>query len=185
MFRSLLLGLISACIWFHVNWTNSHFKLKTNPFGNGGDTILTYPTQLDTRNAVLQELQVDLAARLKPTETLVVLPEGILLNYLFRKTNPTPYIVFTPYDLVSYGGETVTLQGLQTHAPDVIVLLQRTFGDWEFPPFGTDARYGQAISNWMRQQYVCVRVIGAEPGTGSKAYGVAVWQRKPVGGAVP
>ena len=41
--------------------------------------------------------------RLPPDGTLAVMPQGLMLNYLMRRTNPTPYVNFMPPEVLAVG----------------------------------------------------------------------------------
>ncbi|HNH84635.1 MAG TPA: hypothetical protein PL157_19850 [Acidobacteriota bacterium] len=177
LFRSAMAGLVAAFVLFYWQWSQSFLGQKTYSFGYAGDPIKTYSPIRQRDVEVLSLLRDDLAMRVNRNQTLVVLPEGILLNYLLRIPNPTPFLAFTPYDLVSFGGEAHTVQVMSTHPPDFIVLVHRSFSDWDYPFFGQDPKYGKLMMDWVKEHYTQVRVIGSEPGTGQK-FGVAIWELK-------
>lgn len=175
LFRSVMVSVVVVCVGFHLQWSVTYFQLKMYAFESGRNLIRTYPPEIDPQVGVFQLLKEDLAARVKPNQTLLMIPEGILFNYLLRRPNPTPFLALTPYDLVSFGGEKRTLHGIEAHPPDVIVLVHRPFPEWEYPFFGQDPKYGKLIMDWVKAHYTQVRVIGAEPGT-SENFGVAIWE---------
>ena len=57
----------------------------------------------DARVAYVNRALEYLRERMAPDETLAVLPEGVMLNYLLRRRAPTPYINYMPPELRLYG----------------------------------------------------------------------------------
>jgi hypothetical protein len=57
---------------------------KTYAVGSGSDLIRT-----DGRAHFINPLLEEIQRRLSPKDTLLVLPEGVMLNYLSRRVNPT------------------------------------------------------------------------------------------------
>ena len=92
--------------------------------------------------------------------TLLVLPEGGMVNYLTRRTNPTRHLKFLPPELEIFG-EAEILADLEAHPPDFVALIQRDTAEYGLPLFGT--HYGQRLLDWARDAYVLVVRDGAEP----------------------
>ena len=92
--------------------------------------------------------------------TLVVLPEGAIINYLTRHINPTPHLNFLPPELAIFG-EREILADLKAHPPDFIALVHRDTAEYGVPLFGTD--YGQSLFEWVLNRYDRVVQVGAEP----------------------
>jgi hypothetical protein len=107
-------------------------------------------------------------------DTLGVLPEGIMLNFLLREPNPTPYTNFMPPEVILYG-EAEMLKAFQTHPPDWISLVHKDTSEFGFRFFGQD--YGQALYAWIMKAYEPVGVVGALP-LQSHRYGILLMSRK-------
>lgn len=88
--------------------------------------------------------------RLEQKTTLVVLPEGVMLNYLARVVNPTRFVSFMPPEVLMFGEDRM-LEALRAGAPDAIVLVNRTTEEYGLPLFGRD--YGQRIRRWVGENY--------------------------------
>jgi hypothetical protein len=86
----------------------------------------------------------------RPDETLGVLPEGVMLNYLTRRASPTKYITWMPPELYFFG-EANMLAALQAAPPDWVLVAPRDFKEYGLPPFGEG--YGDAIARWITRNY--------------------------------
>ena len=107
-------------------------------------------------NQALEEI----LRRIAPDQTLLVVPQGLMLNYLARRVNPTPYGVFDPVEFAIYGEDRV-LVSLKTHMPDYVVLAHVDLREQGARFFGRD--YGQQISAWIHAQYREETLFGSPP----------------------
>ena len=98
----------------------------------------------------------------KPTDTLVVLPEGISMNYFTRRVNPTRQINFMPPEVIMYSEDRV-LSDLQANPADYVVLVHRITGEYgpDYTMFGT--HYGRTIMQWVAKNYEGIKMFGAQP----------------------
>ncbi len=101
-------------------------------------------------------------------QSLAVLPEGVMLNFLLRRRNPTPYTNFMPTEMVLFG-EPRILRAFQRHPPDWIVLAHKDTSEFAFRFFGRD--YGRELFGWIMKTYRPVGVMGALPFRGNR-YGL-------------
>jgi hypothetical protein len=96
-------------------------------------------------------LALSALGRLPRDATLACIPEGTMLNYLSRRTNPTPYINLMPPEVLMFDQERI-LRAFQQNPPDYILLVlgsdPATFG---FKSFASD--YGKLIYDWIAQNY--------------------------------
>jgi hypothetical protein len=112
-----------------------------------------------------------------PEETLLVLPEGISLNYLLRRETNSPHVNFMQPELVMYGEENV-LGDLQRNPSDYVLLISRRLEMYGLHHFG-QAGYGDQIMKWIRANYVVERQFGADPFVPGE-FGVQVLRRRSV-----
>ena len=107
----------------YVAWGAARERLAVS-----ADKLVKLPTALDFERAAGLSVTYGTSyhalhdrARLKPGETLAVLPEGVMLNYLTRRNAPTRFITWMPPEVIFYG-EANMLDALRT-APPAWVLL--------------------------------------------------------------
>jgi len=157
----LLAGLARLTIHSALFYKDKDFSL-----GSGGDRIVTYNPKLDNpRSAPTGAAMAAAAAWIEtntaPSSTLAVLPEGVMLNYLTRRDNPTPYAVFA-FEVWAFGEQTM-LAAYEKNPPDYIVLIQRDSSEYGVPYFGLEKGYGFDVMRWVGRNYEPVELIGGEP----------------------
>jgi hypothetical protein len=158
--------------------SNHFYSAKTIPLGTGADRMQTFGPPLSETGGITAAALENMAQTMPPGATLVVIPDGIVLNYLLRRENPTPYTVFDPVLMAVYGGEERVVETLTAHPPDYIALVQRNFDEYGLAPFGQDPRFGRTILAWVDQHYEVVQVYGAPPS--GRDFGIALLRRKSV-----
>ena len=109
-----------------------------------------------------------------PRQTLAVLPEGVMLNYLARRVNPTPYNKLMPPELIAFGEQDV-LQAFADDPPDFIMLVHKDTSEFGARFFGRD--YGRRIFEWIHAGYEPVLVIGHPP-LRDERFGMMLMRRK-------
>lgn len=151
-FRLAVLGILAGLVVVHLYATNSWFGLRTVEVGEGKDAFLT-----DTRGRVAVDVLSELGQLTSVGQTMAVLPEGVMLNYLSRIANPTPYINFMPPEFIMFGEENM-VAAFEATPPDWIVLTDRHAPEYGYDLLGTD--YGLGITEWIRRNYtLTARVV--------------------------
>jgi hypothetical protein len=149
--------------------TRGRFEKRINPVASGADAF-TGGIRAQYMNLAVEFL----AEEMEPEETLVVLPEGIMVNYLIRRENPTPYINFMPPEMILFGGGPI-LQSLKREAPDYIAFVHKKTVMYGYPFFGRD--YGQQIYRWVNDNYYAIRRIGMRPFRDDTVFGIVILKR--------
>jgi hypothetical protein len=144
-FRSAALGILTGLMVLHLYASNSWFLRRTIEVGEGHDAFLT-----DSRGRVAKDVLARLRSMTSPGQTLAVLPEGVMLNYLARMANPTPYINFMPPELIMFGEDNM-VAAFASRPPDWIVLTDRHVPEYGLELLGTD--YGMKITQWVQRDY--------------------------------
>ena len=99
-------------------------------------------------------------ANLPPDATLLVLPEGVMVNYLTRRINPTRHLNFVPPEIMIFREHRI-LEDLRAQPLDYVVLVHRETHEYRLPLFGTD--YAPRLLEWAREHYEPVAQVGAVP----------------------
>lgn len=115
--------------------------------------------------AEIEELAVEVRAQTPGGGTLVVFPEGELLNFLSERDNPIRHKLYLPGYLTRQN-EADVLRELQDARPSAIVLWRRPTSEYGPGMFGTD--YGVGIRAWIDAEYL-VRPFRA-PGGPSRSH---------------
>jgi hypothetical protein len=166
-FRAVGLGVLLIYILAHLQIMSFLLSKKTCVVSEGADTFIA-----TSRGYAVNLLLNQISQQVKSNETLVVLPEGIMVNYLCRRINPTPYVAFMPSELIMFG-EDKMLASFKEHPPDYIALVHKDTSEYGFPFFGKD--YGQRLFEWIKNNYNLIIQIGAPP-LQDKHFGIQLMQ---------
>jgi len=163
---ALLVGAVSAS----VTATGRYVHLKRIEVGSGRDSFLA-----DGRGRAVNMTLDFIAKRAQPGDTLAVMPEGAILNYLARAPNPTPYPVLAPPEVALYDEQRM-LEAFRRTPPDRIVFVHADSSIHGVRFFGQD--YGTSIRAWVEQNYKTAAIIGARPFEDDR-FGIQILERLP------
>jgi len=136
-----------------------HLRVKTVPVGTGAD--LFYASHFEPIGALVDS--VSSALRDGPrNSTLVVLPEGVMINYLARL--PSPVAPVTYYGASTTGGrEDQIVADLQAHPPDIVVIISRPLWEYGVARYGMETGEGRQLIDWVKRNYVVAFARGGNP----------------------
>jgi hypothetical protein len=157
-FRSISIALLCTTALGCLAVSERNSLRKTVRIGSGGDYLRADRARSSSR--MVASLVEWVEMNLPPDATLLVLPEGVMVNYLTRRVNPTRHLNFVPPEIVIFG-EGRILQDLKAEPPDYVVLVHRETGVYGLPLFGT--HYAPHLLAWVRESYELVTRVGAAP----------------------
>ncbi len=157
-FRAAFLGPCLVFLGVCLSFNQAEFNAKTARVSNGVDTFHTYPRFGNAVSAMLKHLASETTA----DQTVIVMPEGAMINLLARRVNPTPYFNFNTTEMAIFG-EDKMLAALQAHPPDFVVWHEQDMSDFGFRRLGEG--YGEKIVGWIQSNYDVITppVEGAYP----------------------
>jgi hypothetical protein len=170
--RTACAGAFAGLIAAHIGLASYWYGPKTHPIGTGADGFLA-----GGRGAMAARIIDYLEPRLAPEDSLLVLPEGVTLNYLLRRPSPTRFVNFMPPELAFFGEDEMLAAIERTH-PTYVVLVHKDTSEYGARFFGQD--YGARFMTWVRENYRSVHAEGATPFTSSR-FGIGVWKWRDVG----
>jgi hypothetical protein len=135
--RAGALGLLGAALVADMVFMNPRIDRKIATVNLGPDSIRS-----DARAVPIGNLLDQINTLVGPDQTFVAFPDGVMLNYLSRRTNPTPYYLFDSTSTRLWGEETMR-SALETNPPDFVVLVNRS---------GVPLRQ-RPIDTWIRASY--------------------------------
>ena len=135
--------LIAGCASVVAETMRNH-ALQTQPVASGGDLFYAFHTPDDQTGAVVNWSVEQLRAA-PPEATLLVLPEGVMINYLSRRARPLPD--FT-------GDEPGYIKQLEQARPDYVIIIVGDQRDAGIPRFGAPGQPGEKIRQWLQAHYV-------------------------------
>jgi hypothetical protein len=183
--RRLFLGITAAALCFgaarFTRLSLGNYSAKNLPMGVGADRIFGFGLNIFVAHDNLEAARAFLQPRLTPSSTLLVAPEGILLNYWTRTKWPLRITNLLPATVALNRGD--VLEELTREPPDYVVVATRTVSDDSFPPFGADEASGQRILAWLEQHYVKEAHAGQDPlrPFAENKFGLWILKRKPAG----
>lgn len=167
--RTLAIGFWVVLASSYLLRSARNLRVQATTVGFDADRLQAIPELGEPLQQSLEWLRTNMDAE----HTLLVMPEGVMLNYQLRRVNPTPYINFMPPELLLFG-ESAMLASLKSSAPDFIAIVHKDTSEYGFPYFGT--HYGEQLYDWVRKNYQREAVFGALPLTSSN-FGVAIYKR--------
>src|SRR5262249_15789634 len=99
---------------------------------------------------------------------------GVMLNYLCRRVNPTPFINFMPPELIMFG-EGKIVNAFEAHPPEYVIVANKQTEEYGLLYFGRD--YGRKVHQWIMENYTEVKLWGERP-LQSPAFGILLLKRK-------
>jgi hypothetical protein len=166
--RAVTIGVLAVGVLTHLAVAQSALAPLGATLGHGNDAI-----RGDRRAAYLERTLAQIETRARPGQTLLALPEGIILNYLARHPSPLPYTQYGPFNLAMWGEDRMRA-AFERHPPDFIVIAHVDYGHEGARFFGRDyARWWMAA---IRDRYRRVWQIGAVPFE-SERFGIDLWER--------
>jgi hypothetical protein len=144
---SLVLGVLAVQVGISARvWRGQGTKLDL-----GADSLVA-DAQASFHRLIAERLRTRMPAR----ATLVVVPEGVMVNYLNRRVNPTPFVNFMPPELLLFGEERI-LAALRRAPPDFVLLTNRDAADYGMGMLGRD--HGRDLMRWIEGSYETVDEI--------------------------
>jgi hypothetical protein len=169
LFRAGVLVLLGLALLVHLRIAAHWIAEKSVLVGSGADAFLA-----DGRGVAVNETLAEIAARPRAGETLAVLPEGVMLNYLARRPTSVRHVNFMPIELVMFGEDAV-LEELAASPPDLVALVHKDAAEYGARFFGHD--YGERLSAWVARNYRPIAQQGAPPFVDER-FGIVLGTRK-------
>lgn len=167
--RGVGLALLAVTAAAYLGYVSDHLRQRVYPVGAGKDLFFA-----DQRGRLIQQVVGQLKKNVLVDEGLVVLPEGVMLNYLARLPNPTPYLNFMPPELIMFGEETI-LQSLRHASPRYLLLTHKDTREYGYAFFGRD--YATHLGRWIQDNYHPQALYGDAPLRRGSEFGILVMER--------
>ncbi len=139
--RIVAIALWACLAGYHLSFNTLRMAGKDQWMGANADAFRA-DGRAEAFNQVLSEVS--------GADSMIVFPEGPMLNYLARVPSPVPYLLYIPHQ-VDVVGEQRMLTQMRESPPDVVVVVSRRFT--EYGTRGFAAGYAQTIGDWIDQTY--------------------------------
>lgn len=169
----LLVGIGVRSITAH---SRALLALKTLQVGKGVDSFYAFQPEFEPTGEFVKVVSERLAGS-PPGSTLLVLPEGVMVNYLARLPSPVrPFYFFSA--TTSGGQEDEIVRALDSHPPDIVAFISRDLREYGVMRYGESRGEGQQILEWVGAHYRLDSAIGDEDFLDSRLRGAAIMSRK-------
>jgi hypothetical protein len=135
------------------------YSQKTVPVGEGADRFWTFRPEVYPTGAQMGAALSWMRTNTPADSTLAVLPAGVMINYLLRRANPTPYLRWNPPEMAVFGQANMT-RALEQARPDYILLLGVDTSEFGVNFFGDNDGFGGELMRWLRQTYRPLGLLG-------------------------
>ena len=159
---------------FYFSLTKHFYDLKNYPVAEGRDRFLTFDSESGNHGPIVNEALRFIDGSTAENDTFIVMPDGVMLNYLARRKNPTRYFEFTPNFVEAVGEENI-LKEISSKPPSFIILAEKDTSEHGARYFGRD--YAHNIYSWIVNNYDKEILLGAEPLTGN-GFGIIIAKKK-------
>jgi hypothetical protein len=166
--RAAALALLLIVTLAALKTTSAEFDRKTATVGRGADAFLA-----DERGHAINAAIEAIQQRGDDDRTLVVLPEGVMINYLSRTPSSVPHVNHMPPELIIFS-EARIVADLEAEPPRYVALVHKDTTEYGARFFGQD--YGRALIAWVERDYHRVDLFGAEP-LRDESFGIALFER--------
>jgi hypothetical protein len=166
--------LFRATVWLvlMIGFGNLFFQSekfyasKNLAVGEGNDRIMAFGPQGNSVEARTTQAALSwIETNVPPDATLAALPQGVIVNYLSRRINPTPDLDWNPTMLTVFGQEKMTA-AFEKNPPDYVLLVE-----WN--------AYGVELMRWIDKNYQPVQLFGSEP-LKNGLFGIKILKRNSV-----
>jgi hypothetical protein len=155
------LALLVPGIASLVHRSRSILALKTHAVGSGSDRFYTWPPTMDPMGEMVRAVSAGL--REKPAQqTVLVLPAGVIVNYLARHASPLPQTLFFA-GTTAGGGEAAIVEELRARPPTWVVLLSLDLREFGVQRYGESDGAGKQILAWVDAHCRVVKELGGDP----------------------
>jgi hypothetical protein len=155
--RSAAIAMLCGLILLHLGNVRQRYRAEDNFVSTGRDAIRT-----DIRGVIVNRALEEIGREVAPGQSIAVFPEGVMLNYLARRSSSIRFVNFMPPELALFGEDAIVAE-LDAHPPDFIAFFYRPTNEYGYRGLGTD--YGIRIADWIRRHYSSVKTIEGAPGT--------------------
>ena len=141
--RVVAVTFVTLLVFIHVGMTLTLVGRQRVRVGGGHDAFWADDRGREVNAAV---------AAVASADTVAVMPQGLMVNYLARRVNPIPVVNLMPPEVASFG-EAAVVAELQRHPPAAIVLTTSATDDGGFVLTEGHYVYGRSILGWVRANY--------------------------------
>jgi len=155
IFKIIILVFIFSIIVFLLKVSNKIYTLKNYKIEIRNDIMYDLNPKVRPNGIIISHAINKLKTVTSKKSTLLVIPEGAIINYALNLNNPTPYYQFSPIHIARYGGSKKITNILEKNKPDFIIKFDKINVEYK-KHFGEDKDSGSLIMNWIKRNYTLI-----------------------------
>jgi hypothetical protein len=171
-FRLVAAFAVGAAVLADLGLSQGWYATKRLPIGSGGDRFYVSSSGTIPEELLLRDALQTLTRYTNENDTIAVMPEGVMLNYLLRVNSPLRVVTLMPPEVLAFG-EAAVVDSLEAAPPTFVVYVHKDTSEYGFPLFGTERWYGEQIMTWVKAHYQPVQTFGREP-LSPAGYGIEI-----------
>jgi hypothetical protein len=178
-YQALVTILVAAIVAVATSNSLFFYSYHTLPIADGSDQFLGFDSNVAPAGLLVEQARqfLEKDAREHNVRSLLVLPEGVMLNYLTRIPNHIGYFFFAPFILAEGRNEDI-MRRLNAAPPDRIVVISRDMREFGVGRFGDSPEHGQSIVEFINRNYQPVFLFGDKDPLDPEKPGVLVFAHK-------
>jgi hypothetical protein len=141
---------------------------QTQPVGSEADRFYAFNREVNPIGTLVNWVVKRLAA--DPPGTLLVLPDGLSINFLTRRVSTMPSVG-------GGGPDELRMERLRRSRPDYVVLISLDLAEHGATQYGTQGNPGHLMLQWVNQNYT-VEASWGDPFSGTNLRGARILRRK-------
>jgi hypothetical protein len=162
--RVIMAGLLALLLGGTVTLTAQSQRMwrsKTYAVGQDADRFYAFPPEI-SRMAQTVHLLTQVVSQRTADRTLLVLPDGWMVNYLARRPSPlAPFIFFSM--TTEQGREARLVDELARRPPDLVVVISRDLQGYGIQRYGESVGEGQLLLQWVAAHYTVLTRVSPNP----------------------
>ena len=177
-YQALMTLLVGAIVWVVASTSMKFYSYHTLEIGEGADQFYGFDQNVSPTGLLVEQAReyLERDARENNVHSLLVMPEGVMLNYLTRIPNSIPYYFFPPFIITQRGDD--IMSRINTSPPDRIVVISRDMREFGVGRFGDSPDHGQHLIDFINQHYQGVYSYGYNDPLDPDQFGFLVFAHK-------
>jgi hypothetical protein len=135
---------------------------RTLEVGTGTERMVYFSPSSDAAGDVMRASVDFVHRKAAPGEKLLVLPEGVMINYLTRRQTPLATTHFFAGALIG-GREAGLVRALGREPPPWVIVVSRDLREYGVSRYGESPGHGELLLRWVLANYTQVAALGGDP----------------------
>lgn len=157
-----VLALVSLLAVQEIHRSMGVLALRTLEIGRGPDRMYYLPARVEAVNEIVRLSTDYVSERVGPDERVLILPEGIMINYLARRATPLRTMHFFAGALAD-GRELALVRDLRSDPPEWVIVASRDLREYGVARYGDGPGHGRQLLTWVLENYDAVGTYGDDP----------------------